>query len=174
MRMSFSTVDVFFSLIVLIFIIIGTFKGLVAELFGKLSFILGILAAIILNGFVCNLFLGKIHNIYAKRILAFLLVFILVFTLLKILQKLLSGLFGGEILGSLDRALGFFLGLVEGIIVVALVIYFMSVQTFADFSSVLEESFFYRMLSPLIKVSVDSIQRMPIMDSVSMQSGSAG
>ncbi len=57
--MSFSAVDIFFFLILVIFIIRGTFKGFVGELFGKLSFIIGILCAILLNGIVGGFILKK-------------------------------------------------------------------------------------------------------------------
>ncbi len=172
--MSFSAVDIFFFLIFVIFIIRGTFKGFVGELFGKLSFIIGILCAILLNGIVGGFILKKISNPYAARIIAFFIVFALVFTVLKLIQKLLENLFDGEILASLDRALGFFLGAAEGIAAVALVIYLMSVQSFFDFDSLLKDSFFFKMLSPLIKFSLESIKNMPIIDAVPKIGGTDG
>ncbi len=149
----FSTVDIVFSVIVLIFLVSGMIKGFVAELFGKISFILGILFAVLLNGKTGALFSRKIANEYISRIVAFVLVFAIVFVVLKIIQVILQKVFTGEVFGSLDKALGVLLGLAEGLVIVAFVIYIMRVQPWFDFSSLLDESFFGKMFSGILKSS---------------------
>lgn len=156
--MTFSVLDIVFLVVLLVFIISSAIKGFVGEIFGKLSFILGIFFAVVLNDKISVLLEKKITNEYLARILAFALVFIVVFVILKIVQVILQKVFEGKVLGSLDKALGILLGFLEGLVIISFVLYLMSVQPWFDFSEVLEQSFFYKMLSGIIKNSLSSIQ----------------
>lgn len=156
--MSFGVLDICFAVVILIFAISGLIKGFIGELFGKLSFILGIFFAVVFNGKVESFFIEKFDNPYLPKIIAFLIIFIVVFVVLKILQVILQKLFSGKVLGGLDKSLGLFLGLLEGIVIVAFALYIMTVQPWFDLTEYIEQSFFNSMLSGIIQSSVSTIE----------------
>ena len=141
--MSFIVIDYIFVAVIILFAIIGVVKGFVDNIFGKLSWILGILGAFFFYERVATGFFGGIGNKIVANILAFLILFVVIFLIVKLLQVVMGKIFSGAILGSLDRALGFFFGIVEGIAVVALVIFILGNQPFFPVDNLFNGSFFY-------------------------------
>lgn len=142
--MSFVTVDFVFLCLILICIVISTIRGFISELFGKASWILGIVTAFIFYDEVSALFTG-IHNGFLRVAVGFSIAFVTVFMIIKLLEIIFSKFVENDILASLNRALGFLLGIAEGVALVSLLIHFFNWQKMfnADF---LIGSFFARLL----------------------------
>jgi membrane protein required for colicin V production len=63
---------------------------------------------------------------------------------------MLKGIIEGVSLGGADRFIGFIFGLAEGFVVVTLILFLLRVQPLFDESSILSDSFFARIILPLI------------------------
>ncbi len=155
--MSFTLTDLILILIVIIFAIIGTAKGFIKAIFGKLCWILGILGAIFFYRKLSAHMISLVHNHTASLILSFVLIFVVIFLVVKILQIIIERIFDGEIMKGLDRALGFFFGILEGFVVVFAGLFILTYQPWFDISKIFEGSFIYSVLLPLIIKSQDSI-----------------
>ena len=145
--MTFAIVDYIFAGIIIIFAIIGVIKGFIDNIFGKLCWILGLVAACLFYKTVSARFLPGIKNQTACDILGFLAVFVAVFLVIKIIQLIISKIFQFKILKSLDRTLGVFFGIVEGLAVVWLLIVILKTQPFVNVDNVFEGSFFYSLIN---------------------------
>jgi membrane protein required for colicin V production len=84
------------------------------------------------------------------ELIAFAAIFLIVFIAIKIIEMTLRSIIEGVRLGGLDRLLGFFFGLVEGIVIVCLLLFLISIQPLFDPKQIIEESFFAKILMPLI------------------------
>lgn len=152
--MSFAAIDYIFCLVILVFAIIGVIKGFIDNIFGKLSWILGILGAFFFYDRVSRELLTGINNVVLSNVIAFIILFVVIFLIMKILQVILSKIFAGKILGSLDKALGFFFGIVEGLAIIALVIFVLCNQTLFSVDGIFNDSFFLNIFYEFI-TSVD-------------------
>jgi membrane protein required for colicin V production len=116
------------------------------------AIILGLLAAFLFykNGgeFLRTRFWPELSTI--PEIIAFVLLFVIVFLVVKLLEMMLKDIIEEVSLGSADRFLGIIFGLAEGIAVVSLVLFVLRIQPLFDPSAILSESFFSRLLLPLI------------------------
>ena len=148
--MSFTVVDYIFLAIILIFALAALIKGFVNELFGKASWILGILAGVLFYADIAVLLENKIASVVIRNICAFLLLFVVVFLAIKIIGMIISKLFEVSILKSLDKALGLFFGLVEGCAIVGFIIFLINLQPFFDPKSLFQDSFFYSIFLKVI------------------------
>ena len=161
--MSFTVLDIIFTVVVGLFIIRCYLKGFVTELLSMAGIALGLLAALFFhkNGadFLRARFWPELRII--PEILAFIALFILVFFLIKLLNVMLKGIIEGIKLGGLDRSLGFIFGLAEGIAVVSLFLFIIRIQPLFDPSPILADSFFAKLLLPLIVGSENAVQALP-------------
>ena len=148
--MSFAVIDYIFCLVILVFAIIGVVKGFIDNIFGKLSWILGILGAFFFYDRVSRELLTGIRNVVLSNVVAFIILFVVIFLVIKIIQVILSKVFAGKILGSLDKALGFFFGIVEGLAIVALIIFILCNQTLFPVDGIFNESFFLDIFNQFI------------------------
>ena len=123
--MKFVTVDFVFLCIILICIIVSTVKGFISELFGKASWILGLICAFIFYDEVGALFTG-VESGLLRIVIGFSITFVVVFLIFELLDIIFSRLVENDILSSLNRALGFLLGVGEGVAIVSLAIHFIS------------------------------------------------
>ena len=82
--MDFKLIDVIIILIIVLFAIIGTAKGFIKAIFGKLCWILGILAAIFFYRKLSEHMISLVHNQTVSYILCFILIFVVVFLVVKI------------------------------------------------------------------------------------------
>ena len=155
--MSFTLTDLILLLIVIIFAIIGTARGFIKAIFGKLCWILGILGAIFFYRKLAAHMTSLVHNQSVSLILSFVLIFVVIFLIVKIIQIIIERIFDGEIMKGLDRALGFFFGILEGFVVVFAGLFILTYQPWFDISKIFEGSFVYSVLLPLIIKSQDSI-----------------
>ena len=142
--MKFVTVDFVFLCIILICIIVSTVKGFISELFGKASWILGLICAFIFYDEVGALFTG-VESGLLRIVIGFSITFVVVFLIFELLDIIFSRLVENDILSSLNRALGFLLGVGEGVAIVRLAIHFINWQDFFD-KSFMNGSFFVAIL----------------------------
>ena len=142
--MKFVTVDFVFLCIILICIIVSTVKGFISELFGKASWILGLICAFIFYDEVGALFTG-VESGLLRIVIGFSITFVVVFLIFELLNIIFSRLVENDILSSLNRALGFLLGVGEGVAIVSLAIHFINWQDFLD-KSFMNGSFFAAIL----------------------------
>jgi membrane protein required for colicin V production len=114
--------------------------------------VLGLLAALFFykNGgsFIRVKFMPETAVI--PEVMAFIILFLIVFIIIKLLEKILSDIIDRVELDSADRFLGVIFGLAEGIAVVSLILFLLRVQPLFDSSPLLSDSFFAKLLLPLI------------------------
>ena len=150
--MSFSVIDFIFIALIALFIIRCYLKGFISELLSMAAIVLGLLASLFFykNGgeFLRVKFWPNLKTI--PEILAFVALFIIVFLVIKLLEILLKEVINGIKLGGADRFLGILFGLAEGLAVVSLILFLLRIQPLFDPSSILSDSFFARLLLPLI------------------------
>lgn len=155
--MMISLFDIFLSIIILYFAVSSYKHGLIRELFGKLSFILGLLGGVFLCGLLTPYLDQVVRSHILSVILSFLLIFTVIFLFLKIIQILLSGIFKGEILKSLDKALGFFFGVLEGVILVCLLLISIKAQPWISTVNFKEYCFYWEILEETLMPAVDFV-----------------
>jgi membrane protein required for colicin V production len=130
----------------------GFLKGFTGEFFSIASLALGILAAVFLfkNGaaFLRNRYFQNMALV--PEVLAFAVIFLAVFFAGKILEHIVKDVIDRLNLDKLDRALGLFLGLAEACALISLVLLFLLIQPLFDSQRLLGNSFFARLLEPLI------------------------
>jgi membrane protein required for colicin V production len=145
-------IDIIFIMLIVLFVIRCYLKGFISEVFPMAGFVLGLLVALFFykNGgaFVRAKFMNGVAVI--PEIIAFVFLFFFIFLFIKLLEKLLSDVIYRVELDNADRFLGVIFGLAEGIAVISLVLFLLRVQPLFDASSILSESFFARLLLPLI------------------------
>ena len=151
-------IDICFIIIILIFALTALAKGLVKELFSKVSFIGGLALAIVFTPTLDKYVAQTIKNPAASKTVSFIIIFTAVFLIISIIQQLVAKIFSGEIMKGLDRTLGFLLGLAEGLIVVAFVMIILIVQPWYDTSGIFADSLFYKYLSGIIKMPADYLR----------------
>src|SRR5574344_1360230 len=110
--MSFSALDVFFLILILLSAVLTGIKGFIGDVLGKAAVFFGIGAAALFYGRLAFYTAKLIHYRPVSSALSFLLIFAAVYILIKLLQHLLQAVFSGDIRGGLDHTLGFFLGII--------------------------------------------------------------
>ncbi len=158
--MTFTVIDWIFGIVILTFAIVGLIKGFVENVFGKLSWILGIILACIFYDDAGNLVLSSINNTILRNILSFLIVFIVVFLIVKLAQVIVAKIFEGKILKSLDRTLGFFFGAAEGLAITGLSIFLLSVQPFFSVENLFDGSFFYSIFGVILEKGQEGLSNV--------------
>lgn len=156
--MHFAVIDFIFIAVIILFTVLGIIRGFVDNLFGKLSWILGIIVSFFFYKQVTDNIFSKLSNKIVANILSFLILFIIVFIIVKLIQAIFERFLENKVLNSLDRALGCFFGIAEGFAVVALVIFLLSNQPFFSVDGLFEESFFFNIFNKFIssvKIGVD-------------------
>jgi len=150
--MNISVLDVIFILLIVVFALRCFLKGFLSELMSMAAIVLGLLASLFFykNGaeFLRAKFWPDLKTV--PEIIAFVALFLIVFITIKFLEIMLKGIIQGVQLGGIDKFLGVVFGLTEGIVVVSLVLFVLWIQPLFDPSSLLYDSFFARILLPLI------------------------
>jgi len=127
-------------------------KGLISEVLSMAAIVLGFFASLFFykNGaeYLRENFWPNLEII--PEIISFIALFLIVFIVIKLLELLLKGIIQGIKLGGADRFLGLIFGFAEGIVLVSLILFILSIQPIFDSSVLLNESFFARVLLPLI------------------------
>jgi membrane protein required for colicin V production len=165
---SFSVIDFILFVFALLLVVRASLRGFISEFMALASLVLGVLGAVFLHRscavflrqhgleealqktpeFLQKLLPGLVNNI--PEIIAFVAVFAVIFVLVKLAERLLKDITERISLGAVDRFLGLLFGVAEGIAVISLVLLIIRIQPIFDTSSLLENSFFAKMLFPLI------------------------
>lgn len=150
--MGMPVIDIIFMVIIAISALRCAAHGFISEVLSMAALILGILSSILFfrQGavFVRAQFMPEVQVV--PELIAFAAIFLIVFIAIKIIEMTLRSIIEGVRLGGLDRLLGFFFGLVEGIVIVCLLLFLISIQPLFDPKQIIEESFFAKILMPLI------------------------
>jgi len=150
--LSFSAIDITFIGLIGLFMIRCYLKGFISELLSMAAIVLGLLASLYFykNGgiYIRERFAMDIKIV--PEVIAFIALFIIVFIVVKLLEILLKGIIENVRLGGVDRFLGILFGIAEGLAVVSLLLFLLKVQPLFDPTRLLEDSFFARLLLPLI------------------------
>ena len=150
--MGLTAVDIVFIAVIFIFALHCGVKGFVREVMSLAAVILGVLSAIFFFRagavFIRDSFMPDVKTL--PEVIAFIAIFFIVFVVIKLFEIMLKNIIEGIHLGGLDRFLGFIFGFAEGVIVVCLLLFLISVQTYVDSGRILEGSFFAELLLPYI------------------------
>lgn len=153
----FNYLDVVSALIVLLTGLRGFFRGFVTEFLSMAAFILGIAAAVIFSAPLATILSRQFGGYLWIQVVTFLGIFIFVYILVKLLEGILHTGVEKLSLKNLDRTLGFLLGIIEGVLVISVVLIVLDIQPFLDVSDLLANSFFARLLLPLLVAATDRI-----------------
>jgi len=169
--MGLAIIDIVFLVIIAIFALRCSLRGMVGELMSMAALVFGLLAAIFFFRKTAEIVRGKyIPDVQAlPEIISFIAIFIAVFAVIKILETILKEIIDKIHLGGPDRFLGFFLGIAEGIIIVCLILFLISVQPFVEPAAILEGSLIADILMPYV-IGTEK----ELMGSTAMFSGAAG
>ncbi|MCL2067767.1 MAG: CvpA family protein [Treponema sp.] len=150
--MDFAAVDIIFIALIVLFTVRCALRGFIGEFMSMASVVLGLLAALYFykkgGELIRSKYLPDMKIL--PLVIAFVALFVIVFITIRFLEKLLADVIDGIRLGDADRFLGILFGFVEGVIVVSLVLFIFSIQPLFDPDSILANSFFARVLLPLI------------------------
>ena len=150
--MNFSAIDFIFLGLIGLFMIRCFLKGFVSEILSMAAVVLGLLTALFLhkNGgeFLRSQFWPGLEVI--PEIAAFIILFVFVSLVIKIIEKMLVNIINNVSLSGVNSFLGLIFGLVEGIVLVSLILLLLKIQPLFDSSSLLSNSFFARLILPLI------------------------
>lgn len=158
--MTFTFIDIIFLIIIAVFAFSALIHGLIAEVFGKLAVIAGIVAGFYFCGRLAP-HVSKIVKLHTLDVvLAFIIVFVTAFLAVKIIQMIFGAVFSGEIMKSLDRILGLAFGALEGLLIVSCILILLKAQIWFDFSSVIDSSTTWKYLNPFLASPINYIHGM--------------
>ncbi|MDR0388812.1 MAG: CvpA family protein [Spirochaetaceae bacterium] len=157
--MSFTVLDFIFAGLLVIIIIRCTVRGFIEEVMSMAALILGLAGAFFLYRTGAVFIRNSLDMRFIPEILSFVGIFVLTFILVKILEHILSDIVIRISLNWLDRLLGFVFGFIEGFTLISLLVFIIYVQPVFKAGELLEQSFFARLLIPLIGAFRDFLMR---------------
>jgi membrane protein required for colicin V production len=133
-------------------------RGFVEEVLSVAGLLVGLLAALVFYRGAGELFVRwgmSAQPAALPGIMGFAAVFLVGFLAMKLVERLISEGIEAAELGGIDRALGLVLGLAEGLLLISLVLVAMSLlepafKPLAGYSKLLRDSYFARVLLPII------------------------
>jgi membrane protein required for colicin V production len=133
-----NALDIIFSILLSIFILIGVWKGFFKQIFALIGIAAGILFAVIGFGPLSKVFIHVIPSLpsFIWLIVSFLVIFVTIYLSCQLLAGLFSKLSQLFLLGWLNRLLG---GIVGGIKGIALISLFLLVVGFLPFQNTLSD-----------------------------------
>jgi membrane protein required for colicin V production len=157
--MILTTLDFIFIGLLVIIIIRCTVRGLIEEVMSMAALLLGLAGAFLLYRSGAVFIRNFLDLRFIPEILAFVGIFVLIFILVKVLEYILRDIVIRISLNWLDRLLGFVFGLVEGFTLVSILVFVIYVQPVFKADLILEQSFFARLLIPVIGAFRDFLIR---------------
>lgn len=127
------------------------FRGFIDEIMAAISIFLPLLVAIAMYKPVTGWF--KLQTIFSPVIaygLSFVGVFVIIFIVVKFLHSSIESIVDNLELNTADRILGFIVGLAEGLIIISILLIVIKFQPLFNVDSLLQGSFFARILVPII------------------------
>lgn len=148
--MPITVIDIVLLILALIICIRAGINGLINEVFGLGTFILGAwLAFMFMNKL--QPYLAECMNDKLASVLTFLILFTCVFLIMKIIQTVLKSFFSAQILNSLDHGLGLIIGVAEGVLFIIIVFILMEIlQSWIDTSEIRNGSYLYHLFQGMI------------------------
>jgi membrane protein required for colicin V production len=153
--MQFAAIDIVFAILILLMALRGLLHGFIEEVFNWAWLVLGLLGAFFFFENGAAYLITKFPQIaewkYVPQVLAFVIIFLIIFIVVKLLGRLLSDIVSRVRLGGVNKALGFLFGAAEGLVVVVVALFLINHQPLFESASVLADSFFDRIITPLIQ-----------------------
>ncbi|MDR0638286.1 MAG: CvpA family protein [Spirochaetaceae bacterium] len=137
-------------IIILLVAIRASLRGLVAEVAGTASLVLGVLLSALFfdEGAAFIRERGFVTMAVVPEMIAFAAIFIAVFIAVKLVEGILKDIIQRISLSAIDHLLGFFFGIAEALVVIVAIMAIINVQPLFDKSIVLDGSVFARFLMP--------------------------
>ena len=148
--MNISPLDIVFFVILAVAAIRCVIKGFVEELFTFISVFGSILAAILFHRPLALLINSVIGESLWNPFIAFLVIFLIIYLITKLVEKALHNMIDRVELEKLDQSLGLFIGIIEGLFIIVAVVFILKIQNFFDADSLIEESFFGRIITSVL------------------------
>jgi membrane protein required for colicin V production len=153
-----SSMDIIFIILMLLLSLRCTLRGLIGELIPMASIILGLMGSIFFFKNGADFIRTKVFTemTLLPEIIAFLGIFLVVFFAGKWLENMLMDIIQRIHLVGVNHFLGAIFGFIEGITLVTLIIFILGIQPLFNALPLLENSFFARLLLPLIGIVQES------------------
>jgi membrane protein required for colicin V production len=137
-------------IIILLVAIRASLRGLVEEVAGAASIVLGLLLSALFfdEGAAFIRDRGFVTMAVVPELIAFAAIFIAVFVAVKLIEGVLKDIVRRISLSSIDHLLGFFFGIVEALVIIMVIMVIINVQPLFDKNIVLDGSIFARFLMP--------------------------
>jgi membrane protein required for colicin V production len=148
--MAITPLDTACVIIILLIAIRASLRGLVEEVAGTASVVLGLLLSALFfdEGAAFIRERGLIMMSVIPEVAAFAAIFIIVFIAVKLLEGILKDIVRRISLSAVDHLLGFFFGIAEALVVIMVILIIINIQPLFDKNIVLSGSFFAQMLMP--------------------------
>ncbi len=155
--MNIPMIDLVFTVIIVVFAILGLVKGFVNVVFSWAAPILSIWAGMLFyrNGAV--ILKKYVSSESAALLFSFLLIFVITFVLVKIAQLMAGNIFKGLLFSQLNHFLGFVIGIVEGLAITILILIVLAVQPWFDVTELLMNSLFFHLFHGIISIPAESV-----------------
>ncbi|MDR0388351.1 MAG: CvpA family protein [Treponema sp.] len=145
-------IDIIFAIFILIIIVRCALRGFVEEVMSMAGLVLGFGAAFFFHkkgaAFLVERYIPDVRIL--PEVLAFAAIFLIVFLGIKFLEFILKDIITRIHASGADRFLGAVFGFIEGIVLVALVIFVLTIQPLFDAKPLMDKSYFARTLTPFI------------------------
>lgn len=146
-------IDIIFIVLIFILALRCALRGFIREVMSMASVVLGLLTALLFYkpgaAFVRTKILEDVEVL--PELIAFVSLMIIVFVVIKILERIIQDIVSRiTLLGGIDHSLGLVLGFLEGLLLVSLILFVLSIQPLYNPEHLLENSFFAKLLNPLV------------------------
>jgi membrane protein required for colicin V production len=150
--MTMAIIDIIFIVLIFILIIRCALHGFISEIMSMAAVVLGLLSAILFYKPGAAFVRTKILTDMAAlpELIAFIALMVIIFFAIKILEHIIQDIISRIHLGGLNHALGLVFGLLEGLVLVSLLLFVINIQPLFSPESLLEHSFFAKLLNPLV------------------------
>ncbi len=135
------------------------FRGFVTEFLSVLAVLVALTLSVLFTASLTPLFAPYLGESFWTPIVAFLILFLVGYLIIKIIESTLHRIIEKIQLEKLDQALGFFLGLIEGLLVLAILVFILQLQSVIEVKALLEESFIAGILQRIIPVGAQFLEQ---------------
>jgi membrane protein required for colicin V production len=152
-RMAITPLDTACVIIILLVAIRASLRGLVEEVAGTASVVLGLLLSVLFfdegAAFMRERGIAGMTGMRViPEVIAFVAIFVIVFIAIKLIEGILKDIIRRISLSAIDHLLGFFFGIAEAVVIIMIVLIIITIQPLFDKNIVLDGSFFAQVLMP--------------------------
>lgn len=156
--MNLAVFDVIAVVVILVLGVRTAFKGFVSEFMTTLALLVGVGTALIFTSRVATLLTPHIGDTFWTPVVAFLIIFLVAYIVLKIIEATLHRIIDKIQLEKLDQSLGFVLGVLEALLLLAVVVFLLQLQTLISVETLFEESYVAKFLQKIIPIGAEYIE----------------